>query len=519
MDLNNLTEQEHDTLKDLIKQANETTEKRYVYKNPVGDMSALKNIVDPEEGETRQVLTFLPKLISFTYTSSAVEDGIPSNGSGTWLTNDLSLANGALRNTTTNSANIVIASRGGGILTNGTGSLGTIPSRTKDPSKRVILNFDNPYSDASVSYDNNYLDNAPIGMKAKGANHLGLLDIKDANEIHVLSPNMVYRGGVSVRSNPEAAAKRSMIYCGYSFLDFNGKVVTSTTHQHYGLAKLAQDLNLGTDTWMYIVRDGDFQGNINPQTEWKMGHVSADAYALRRGPMFWDHSYNKLELNELGEDIPFSDSGVLNPGHKAGFGYSRHYAQGLWDNVDQWEQANDGTGPGNWNGYTNVWRHPIKTSGYTHNGYQFTETSTSNKVPEGTWLSHNWHGGTYKYCFSGGHEVIDSSLMYTTLGYIGGVDYSGHNRSYNIPPGACGALLMMLENYQSDNLNQEMTASNFHVEPDPACTLYRTGADAIPEHTYCKIRRVYADETDPVPKVESLHGSTRLTTSVKIVSP
>ena len=316
------------------------------------------------------------------------------------------------------------------------------------------------------------------------------------NEIIAVNPNNSYQGKVSVTPNVASSTGDGGLgrrfYCGHTFVDQSGRSISSTHHQHRGLAKLAQDLNLGTDDWMYIVRDSDFLGSVDPHTEWIM---NSPTYALRRGPIFWDHHYPEQETGPDGNSIPFSrinEVGVA--GNHAGFGYSRHYVYDLWaqqaTSGGAWELANDGSGAGNWNGYTNVWRHPIRTDHGNHYGHSYSPNATATLVPEGTWLSQNYHGGTYKYCYAVGTRINNVEKFFRFEGWIGGIDYSGSNRTYNFPPGAAGAVWMMLACYASPTLGQKQHISAMSMSEDTNIDQLQVQYGAIPEHKYVRLRKM-----------------------------
>ncbi len=386
----------------------------------------------------------------------------------------------------------VIDSRSGGILTNGTGLIGFATS-TYQPTRSHLYNFQSVSSTHQLnSYpetDSNKLDGVGAGFTTKGShNFIGTSSSNNLNEIMAVNPNLVYRGSGTVVCNQDSVDANQRLYVGNTFLDQNGLAITASHHQHYGVAKLAQDLTLGTDTWLYIYRDDA----INPHSEWIIGNAGANAYALRRGLKFWDYHFTDQKVDSVGNNIPFSRLNTTgNPDKPAGFGYSRHMVYDLWDNVDGlWEEANDGSGVGNWNGHTNVWRHPIKTAHGTHTGYTYSPTSTSTVIPESTQVSHSWHGGTYKYCYCAGTLMSQPEKFMRYEGWVGGVDLSGKNRGYAFPPAAAGVNWMMLCNYATSPITAEQTHSALDMRVDTSCRTKEVFNGLLPEHSYMQIRKV-----------------------------
>jgi len=392
-------------------------------------------------------------------------------------------------------ARSVLDSRSGGLLTNGTGLLGSAKSNL-DGTTPVLYNF-TPASTFYLSrqsplFDGRFIDGVGAGIEVSGYTFFGTeTGGAFSNEIMAVNPNNVYRGGVTVIPNASAATNSRRFYAGHTFVDKNGYPITSSQHQHRGLAKLANDLNLGVDTWMYIVRDGDFLGNIDPHLEWNIG-IGDATYSIRRGPIFWDHHYVPQQQDSEGNPIPFTRVGSSgDPNSPAGFGYSKHWVYDLWDSVPgQWELANDGSGAGNWNGFTNVWRHPIKTAHGGHAGHSFSPNSTATFIPQGTWLSGNFHGGTYKYCYAAGSVPADPNLYYRFEGWVGGTDYSGGNRANNFPPGSAGVVWMMLACYTGVFPVDKHYISAMSMSEDTAATLVSKQLGSVPEHTYYDIAKI-----------------------------
>ena len=411
----------------------------------------------------------------------------------------------------------VLDSRGGGLLTNGTGLMGYGKAPYLGTDYDVLYNFKpaSPSSLLRVSKltDGNLLDGVGAGITVDGSTFFGTESVNFNNEIMAISPSLAYHGTISAIPNAAAAANSRRFYAGHTFVDQSGRSITSSHHQHRGLAKLAQDLVLGTDTWMYIVRDSDFLGAVDPHIEWGIG-TNDSTYALRRGPIFWDHHFPAQQTNPDGTSKPFSrvnETGIAS--QPAGFGYSRHYIYDLWNpTAGLWELANDGSGAGNWNGYTNVWRHPIKTAHGTHYGHTYSPNATATLVPEGTWLSGNYHGGTYKYCYAAGTQLIDSEKFYRFEGWIGGIDYSGNNRAYNFPPGAAGVVWMMLTAY-AGAVGEKHFISAMGMSEDSGVRLANIQVGAIPEHVYALVRKIEPSGA-AAPVVTTMYGP-RFTTARK----
>ena len=386
-----------------------------------------------------------------------------------------------------------IDSRGGGLLTNGTGLMGA--RKSKYGVNDVLYNFDTTGGTGTgilPEFDGRLLDGVGIGFTTTGAyRSIGTDASEHVNEIIAVNPNLTYKGSGSVVPNQDSVDSSQRAYAGHMFMDLNGLAITANKHQHFGLAKLAQDLTLGTDTWLYVYRDDA----VNPHTEWIIGDTGANAYALRRGLKFWDHCFADQKVDDNGDPIPFSRaSNTGNPLKPAGFGYSRHMVYDLWDNTaGLWEQANDGSGAGNWNGHTNVWRHPIKTAHGTHYNVSFAPASTATVIPESTAVSQNWHGSTYKYCYLGGSIMSDTKKFLRYEGWVGGIDFSGKNRGHGFPPAAAGATWMMLCNYEVAAVGTpKQTHSALSMIIDPSVRSVVKSDGLLPEHTYVHNYKVEA---------------------------
>ena len=390
----------------------------------------------------------------------------------------------------------VIDSRSGGMLTNGGGLLGSAPSNHAGAvGKRSLYNFDavnvTAANRTAPEEDGNLIDGVGMGFTVTGGHAFFGTDGTILNEIIAVNPHLAYRGSGSVAVNQESVDANQKLYVGHAFLDQNGSFITASEHQHRGFAKLAQDLTIGTDTWMYIYRDDA----VDPHAEWIIGNAGADnaLYGIRRGIAIWDHCFPDQQVDANGNSIPFTKVNATgNPDKPAGFGYSRHRVDNLWDNTaGLWEQANDGTGAGNWNGHTNVWRHPIKLTANSI-GHSYSTTSTASVKAEGTPVSHNWHGGTYKYCYVVSKIMANPDKFLRYEGWIGGVDMSGLNKPFNFPPGTAGCTWMMLSNYAAST-TAKVTHSALSMLPDTGVRLTEDQVGAIPEHTGFSLRKVEAD--------------------------
>ncbi len=426
---------------------------------------------------------------------------------------DLVLANGKVPVPANNIGAIiprgVVDSRAGGMLTNGTGLLGSVDSSFSNAGK-VMYNFEGVSENVSLrtepEVDGNLLDGVGMGFTVTGGHaFFGTSSSVNQNEIIAVNAGLVYRGSGTVVANPASVAASQKLYVGHTFLDLNGLAITASQHQHFGFAKLAQTLNLGTDTWLYIYRDDA----INPHTEWIIGNAGANPYALRRGICIWDHCFADQKVDENGADIPFTSiNSVGNPAKPAGFGYSRHHVRDLWENnPGLWEEANDGSGAGNWNGHSNVWRHPIKLAGYSHSGHSWAPTATASAIPEGAPVSHNWHGGTYKYTYCIGTIMSQPEKFMRYEGWVGGVDLSGTNRGFNFPPATAGCNWMMLSNYAASTTATQ-THSALSLVTDTGAKLIEVPHGALPEHSRFDIRKV---ESDGSSAVSTAIGSPRIT--------
>lgn len=71
----------------LYTQIHEANEKRFVQKPPVATLAAMKAILVPEEGETRQLQSELPKIVMYVFnTASTTAANLPDDGTtGGWL--------------------------------------------------------------------------------------------------------------------------------------------------------------------------------------------------------------------------------------------------------------------------------------------------------------------------------------------------------------------------------------------------------------------------------------------------
>ena len=84
-------------LEALRDQIQSVTEKRYIAKNPVATMTDLTAIETPANGETRQVESFLPDIVSYTFNTANTTDGVAAGDgtAGRWTTSDNSIDDGA----------------------------------------------------------------------------------------------------------------------------------------------------------------------------------------------------------------------------------------------------------------------------------------------------------------------------------------------------------------------------------------------------------------------------------------
>ena len=95
MDISNLSAKMRGFFELLVQQINVSTEKRYLYKNPVATLTALKALETPEDGEVRQVLAHSDKVVRYTF-MGANTTGLAADDSttGSWITSDLDVQAG-----------------------------------------------------------------------------------------------------------------------------------------------------------------------------------------------------------------------------------------------------------------------------------------------------------------------------------------------------------------------------------------------------------------------------------------
>ena len=95
MDIANLSVKMKGFFELLVQQISISTEKRYLYKNPVATLTDLKALTEPEDGEVRQVLSHTDKAVKYTF-MGANTTGVAADDStvGSWITTDLDVQGG-----------------------------------------------------------------------------------------------------------------------------------------------------------------------------------------------------------------------------------------------------------------------------------------------------------------------------------------------------------------------------------------------------------------------------------------
>jgi len=279
-----------------------------------------------------------------------------------------------------------VASRGHGVVTNGTGLL-------QNSTNFSLLGFD-----AVVS------PNLPGSFSHSGY----FSGIPTSDEFIALDPNTTYKLSATMRQQAAsgdwsgfANGDRHRQYVGLVFFDIDQQPISPINHARFRSG--------GVDSYTVLTQPltpGDTIVHVDNAAGWNTSTSTASS----RGITIFAYR------NTLGLTYDY---------------YSRHTASPLFSTSGVDKVNNRITLDA-----------PLPATLANHDHPQGT-------WPVGTRLANSMSGGAYKYIAANAIVLPQSERWYRYAGHIGGVDTSGTNKGDNFPPGTAFAKIVFLPNYSN----------------------------------------------------------------------